>query len=203
MELIDHFYKSLDRQSQWKISLPPSYLSLCCWNDLKNNNKKHNWPEQEGKDENGFSQLHVYLGCRSNSRANKASGRPWAQRCRRSEWSRKEVWVSWRFVILTVCLHYSTQASVPCWRCPLSHVVAVPPPQCPGWRQSASGDEGQRWLWLCLGHEQGHTILLQQQGSWCVALHQYRVRYWPTVTRGLNTSLYTLKSNLSNLRQLQ
>lgn len=72
-----------------------------------------------------------------------------------SEWSRKEVWVS-------------------CWPRPLSLLVAVSPPQCPGWRPSATGDEGRRSLWLRLGHQHGHTVLLRRPGRWSVASHWYR-----------------------------
>lgn len=52
---------------------------------------------------------------------------------------------------------------------PVFHRVAISP-QCPGRRQSAAGDEGQRSLRLCLGDEHGHRVLLRRPGGRCVAL---------------------------------
>lgn len=39
-----------------------------------------------------------------------------------------------------------------------------------GWRQSQSREEGQRWVWVCLGNEHSHLVLLSHPGERCVCL---------------------------------
>lgn len=180
MELIDHFYKSLAPASTGQPRERLAFLlHMCPFRieiTLKSNQKnKRDWPELEGKDEKWlFTAACLPWLPQQQRREQSITASLNTVMQTESEWSRKEVWVSW---VYWLCVSPETHSDirVSCCQRRLSHAIAVCPPQRPGWRPSATGDEGQRALWLCHGHEHSHRVLLRQPGWWCVALHQYRL----------------------------